>query len=306
VSHDLCEFKNILRDTDVADTGNYCGSPNAGSQWHGTHVAGIIGAAGTNNGEGIASIAWNIAVLPVRVIGSGGGATDDIADAIRWAAGLHVDGVPDNTTPADVINMSLGGRIVCDEDNVAVLMSAITDARNSGAVIVAAAGNGAYVNDDGEECTPAPGDDACKFKPEDIKGYEPAGCPGVISVAASDPTGHIAFYSNFGNVTIMAPGGDERMKAEFPDGNGKTARPLGVWSTVRDGYGSMMGTSQAAPHVSAAIALALTVHPEWRRNPDLIEQKLRDTAFKPKPGSCPEATPCGAGQLDAKALLTSP
>ena len=82
------------------------------SSWHGTHVAGIIGAA-SNNGAGIAGVDWNARILPVRVLGRNGGTTSDIVDGIAWAAGLSVPGVPANTTPARVINLSLGGPGEC-------------------------------------------------------------------------------------------------------------------------------------------------------------------------------------------------
>ena len=94
------------RDSDATDTGDDCGS---GSSWHGTHVAGTIGAL-TNNNLGVAGVNWNSKIQHVRVLGKCGGSTSDIADAIRWAAGLTVTGVPDNATPSKVINMSLGGQ----------------------------------------------------------------------------------------------------------------------------------------------------------------------------------------------------
>ncbi len=84
----------------------------ADSSWHGTHVAGVV-AATANNMTGIAGIGWNIRILPVRALGKCGGSLSDIAEAIRWAAGLSVPGVPTNPTPARVINLSLGGGTTC-------------------------------------------------------------------------------------------------------------------------------------------------------------------------------------------------
>lgn len=302
VSWDNCEKEAVQRGPDATDTGNKCHSDEIDSDWHGTHVAGIIGIVGTNNHRGIAGIAWDALVVPIRVLGWHGGNTVDISDAIRWAAGLPVEGVPDNQNPADVINMSLGGRVPCDEENFGELISAIADAREAGAVVVVSAGNGIYLDHEGNVCKPSAENKDCKKVREDIRGYQPASCPGVISVAASDPRGYLAYYSNFGDVTIMAPGGDLRVTKEIRPGEVKS---LGVWSTVKGQYGAMQGTSQAAPHVSGAIALALAVHPEWRRKPDLIEQKLRDTAVSPPMGACPAAMPCGAGQLDARALIAA-
>ena len=56
-----------------------------------------------------AGIDWAARILPVRVLGKCGGYDSDIVDGIAWAAGLDVPGVPANPTPAQVINMSLGG-----------------------------------------------------------------------------------------------------------------------------------------------------------------------------------------------------
>ena len=115
-----------LRDNDARDPGDAttrgeCGTDAQGnpspssdrdSSWHGTHVAGTV-AAVTNNGEGIAGVAYDAQVVPVRVLGKCGGLTSDIADGIIWASGGTVSGVPANANAADVINMSLGGGGAC-------------------------------------------------------------------------------------------------------------------------------------------------------------------------------------------------
>jgi subtilisin family serine protease len=267
------------RSADPTDPGDAC--PQKGqkhSSWHGTHVAGTIGAVGSNNGRGITGINWNVSVLPVRVLGSCGGNFDDIAAGVLWAAGLPVEGVPLNKHPAHIINLSLGGNVPCNEEQAGLLLSALDDARAAGSIVVAAAGN----------------------DQQDIKGASPAGCRGVISVAASDKQGHLAWYSNFGNVAVMAPGGDTRGKDE-------TGFQPGIWSAVqvssinREGIEPDQGTSMAAPHVSGAIALALAKHPDWRGKPDLIAQKLRQLAVPPPSGAC--SNPCGPGQIDAAKLV---
>lgn len=166
VSRNLCTKEIVRRGPDATDTGNVCPSNNTSSDWHGTHVAGIIGAIG-NNGRGIAGITWptNVKILPVRVLGPNGGSVFDIADGIRWAAGLPVKGAPANTTPADIINMSFGGRITCDQENDGALISAILEARAAGAVIVATAGNGVDLDEQGEQCSSG---DTCRHVQEDF------------------------------------------------------------------------------------------------------------------------------------------
>ena len=115
----------------------------------------------TNNPDGIAGIDWSCHILIVRALGTshGTGVDSDIADAIRWAAGIHVDGAPDNAHPADVINMSFGG-----DGFSQTMQDAIHDAIAAGSIVVAAAGNLAI----------------------DAKGDSPAGLDGVITVGAID------------------------------------------------------------------------------------------------------------------------
>ncbi|MDJ0679065.1 MAG: S8 family peptidase, partial [Xenococcaceae cyanobacterium MO_167.B52] len=139
---------------------------------HGTHVAGTI-AQSTNNGYGVAGIAYEASIMPLKVLSaSGGGTVADIAEAIKFAA--------DNG--ADVINMSLGGG-----GSSHLMKEAINYAYNKGVVIVAAAGNSG----------------------ENASGY-PARYPKVISVSATGASGEKASYSNYGaGVDISAPGGDE-------------------------------------------------------------------------------------------------
>lgn len=192
------------------------------STWHGTSVAGIIGARG-GNGMGIVGTADLAHVQPVRVLGRCGGRTSDIADAIIWAAGGHVDGVPDNTYPAKIINMSLGTVSRCP----AAYQRAIDIARSKGAIVVAAAGNG--------------NTEASK--------YAPANCRGVITVGATTKAGTRASFSNYGTrVNISAPGEDiltlSMNSLDRPD-------------NTKFSYDYESGTSMAAPHVSALLAQQL-------------------------------------------------
>jgi subtilisin family serine protease len=248
--------------------------------WHGTHVAGTVGAASPNNDQGITGVNWSVSVLPIRTMGRCGGSIADIASAINWAAGVPVPGVPQNERRADIINLSLGLRgMTCQREQIGFLIDALDAARKAGVVVVVAAGNHRI----------------------DIKDMAPAACPGVISVAASDLRGHLTPYSNYGNVTLMAPGGD----LDRDDDNDN--RPDGVWSLVApsdkypSGVAAMEGTSMAAPHVSASIALLLSVRPELRGKPDEIE-KLLKRSLAPKPANAC-SRPCGGGLLDVKALI---
>jgi serine protease len=142
---------------------------------HGTHVAGTI-AQSTNNNYGVAGIAYEASLMPLKVLGaSGGGTVSDIAEAIRFAA--------DNK--ADVINMSLGGA-----GESQLMEDAINYAHSKGVIIIAAAGN----------------------SNQNSASY-PARYPRVIGVAALDSVGIKAPYSNFGaGVDIAAPGGSETGK----------------------------------------------------------------------------------------------
>jgi subtilisin family serine protease len=295
VSENVLRGRNMLssdfRQGDATDTGDPCPAQKAPPSWHGTHVAGTIGAVGSNNGIAVTGINWSVTVLPVRVLGPCGGHFDDIADGIRWAAGLPVNGVPRNDRTAHIISLSLGGKGDCTSEDQTYMRNAVAAARARGVIVVVAAGNAN----------------------SDVKEHSPAGCPGVISVAASDRDGKLAYYSNFGAVTIMAPGGDTRA---YLDANKKPIPGSGVndgiFSVVKvttlpqnpEGIASMEGTSMAAPHVSGAIALALAKHPDWRGKPDLVAQKLRASASKPPQGGCPQTKPCGSGQLDAARLMS--
>jgi serine protease len=309
ISKNLCTNEKVSRSSDATDLGDSC--KGGRDTWHGTHVAGTVGAVGSNNGKGVVGVAWNVSVLPVRVLGPNGGSTSDIVDAMRWAAGLPVAGVPINKHPADIINMSLGSPIrggtkmfECTEQYFGEYIDAIREVRQAGVIVVASAGNGEYIDGDNHSCTPDAKNPQCKHVQDDVKNAAPGGCPGVISVAASDPEGHLAYYSNYGAVTIMAPGGDVTQSRDYIVGGQRKQMALGVWSSYNGAYYMpYQGTSQAAPHVAGAIALALAAHPEWRHKPDLVEKALRTSAVTPVEGACPQRMPCGPGQLDAVKFL---
>lgn len=228
-------------DPDATDEGD---DPRGiSSSFHGTHVAGTVGAA-TDNNLGVAGVTWQTRIMPLRVLGTEGGLDSDIAQAILYAAGGE-----DPTTPkrAHIINMSLGG-----QGPSQTMQNAITTARNKGVIIVAAAGN---------ENTSAL--------------TSPAGLDGVISVSAVDLNARKAPYSNFGSkVDVAAPGGDTAADLNsdgFADG---------VLSTLGDDNGDFFfrfyqGTSMSAPHVAGVLALMLAVNDQL--NPDDIDQLLAGT-----------------------------
>jgi serine protease len=167
------------RDADPTDAGS---EDPSSSELHGLHIAGIIGAQ-SDNSLGIAGLDWRCKILPVRVLGvdHGQGLDSDIADAIRWSAGLPVDGAPDNPHPADVINLSFGGA-----GRSRALQNAVDDALGRGSIVIAAAGNLSH----------------------DARNDSPAGLDGVIAIGAAGPDGKLADYSNFGpTVSLLAPGG---------------------------------------------------------------------------------------------------
>ncbi|MBM4220574.1 MAG: peptidase, partial [Gammaproteobacteria bacterium] len=150
------------------------------SSWHGTRVAGIIGAM-SDNTEGIAGGTWNTLILPVRVLGKCGGYDSDIIAAMRWAAGLNVPGTPANPTPAQVLNLSLGGSGSCTNS----YRQAISDLDAAGVLVVVAAGNA--------------------HGPVET----PANCPGALAVAGLRHVGTKVGYSSLGSqVGISAPAGN--------------------------------------------------------------------------------------------------
>ncbi|MEV0966536.1 S8 family serine peptidase [Streptomyces sp. NPDC049910] len=271
------------RDGDPKDEGDWnltdgeCGpdSEAGPSSWHGTHVAGTI-AATTNNGKGVAGIAYNAKVQHVRVLGKCGGSSSDIADAITWASGGSVPGAPANATPAKVINLSLGGpSLTCPS----VYQNAINGAVSRGSTVVVAAGN-SNVN-------------ASRFTP--------ANCTNIINVASTNRDGGRSFYSNYGSIVdVSAPGGETRRATDTP---GTVTTPEnGILSTLNSGtttqstenYKPYQGTSMAAPHIAGLAALLESVKPSL--TPADIESAIKANA-RPLPGACSGG--CGAGIADA-------
>ncbi|MEJ5998823.1 S8 family serine peptidase [Corynebacterium sp. H130] len=291
------------RDYDYLDTGdwhdrNFCfdGDPGGYSSWHGTHVAGLVAAA-ANNTEGVAGTAPEAKLLIGRALGTCGGATEDIADALKWLAGVSLPDTPANPNPAKVINMSLGGNYyTCDP----VYGAAISAARSKGATILIAAGND-NVN---------------------TSGITPANCPGTIVVGATGPQGYRSNFSNWGtHVDIGAPGGNSAPfgfdpytgmpnKGEYNTEDGiYSAVNLGETNPGAAGYGYMDGTSMATPIVSGIVAMMLDANPNL--SADRIEAILKETArtYQDEPTDSygnsytKTASQMGAGLVDAYAAV---
>ncbi len=270
----------------------------ADSSWHGTHVAGTVGAI-TNNGTGVAGIAHEAKVLAIRALGKCFGYGSDITDAIRWAAGAPPAsgswadlGIPNNPNPARVINLSLGATsTTCPTSR----QSAITAARAAGAVVIAAAGN----------------DSRASIS-------SPANCAGVIAVTAHTVEGDKANYANYGSGTALsAPGGGSCTTAALnclPQGNSGAAGTIWrfVASTANDGptvpggavYTGKSGTSMAAPHVAGVTALLIAAMPTLLT--DTVRNLLTASAREFPAGTfCAGRADnaCGSGMLDATRAL---
>jgi serine protease len=272
------------RDNDPTDPGDshfetVNGSPSfVPSSWHGTRVSGIIGAS-VNNGLGMVGINWNAKILPIRAMGKQGGATSDIIDAIRWAAGLTVTGVPANANPAKVINMSLGSfGFACSSS----LQGAINSALAKGVTIVVSSGNDYY----------------------DMAYASPANCTGVISVGSVTKFGNHANYSNFGTgLSLSAPGGYIGAPGILSAADGGTTVALND-----NTYQYANGTSFAAPHVAGIASLMYSMVPTI--NSAVVKPLIVNSA-RPFPAgtSCLNSPTlvgkCGSGILDGGAAMTA-
>jgi serine protease len=287
------------------DPARYRDCADERSSWHGTAIAGIVGA-GTNNGRGVASINWRARVLPVRVAGKCGADVGDIIDGMLWAAGQDVcrrsapdasclEFVPRNPNPVRTVTLSFGGSGDCSP-----YQPTIDRLRALGVVVVAAAGN--------QHATPT----------------RPAKCPGVIGVAALNRDGFKANYSNFGPelsaAGIATVGGDdsdiETRWNTLADSGLLSIGNSGLTRPQVNDYFHYYGTSFAAPLVAGTVSLMLSVNPAL--SVDQIVHGLRVSA-RPhvtsslpgvaacsalNPGRCLcTAATCGAGILDAVQAL---
>ncbi|ATG19031.1 peptidase S8 [Ralstonia pickettii] len=269
---------DAITDADITANPAVCaGATASDSSWHGTFVTGLIAAQ--HSGTGVAGIAPRVGVQMARALGRCGGTESDIIDALTWATGGTVARVTpsSNPTPAKVVNLSLGGSGPCD----LAIQTAITNARNRGAVVVVATGNEGRTNIDA-----------------------PANCTGTIAVTAHTLDGDKADYANVGTgTTISAPGGGN---GSTVSGQGALVLSLsnsGTTTPTADTYAGEAGTSMATPHVAGVAALMLSVNN--RLTPDQISTILQQTA-RPFPAGtycASQSGLCGSGMLDAGAAV---
>lgn len=254
------------RDPDPTDPGDHChGQP---SSWHGTEVASVAGGQ-TNDGEGIAGIDWSARLLHARALGRCGGTDADIIDAVRWSAGIAVPGLPPNPTPAQVINLSIGGATACTR----AWQDVVDQLHALNVNIVIAAGNEAM----------------------NALRSAPANCANVITVGSSDLRGSLeSAFTNYGlKVTVAAPGRDILLASN----NGFTNA-----DTNGNTHKTETGSSLSAAIVSGTVSLIHSL------NPDLSSAEVRailqhsSTRFA-QTGDC-SLYYCGAGVLNMARALT--
>lgn len=244
--------------------------------WHGTAMQGIIGAA--VNGEGVAGVAHNSKVMPVRVLGPCGGWLSDIARGIRWSSGEAVESTPAPVAAAKVINLSLGAPA---NSCPLFVQEAINAATARGAIVVASAGN--------------TGEAAINY---------PAACNNVIAVTAHTFTGDRADYAAYSNqVAISAPGGGRGIIQQFVGPGLNTTSNTGVLSFGTSNYAISQGTSPAAAIVSGVIALAKELEPAL--TVVQVKEMLRATAVPWAVNTTCPGNGCGPGLLDAFAFLNA-
>ena len=255
-------------------------------------------AANQNNAVGVSGVAPNIKILPVRVLGapsqtySAGASISDLVAAINWAAGVTVPNVPKNTTPARVMNLSIGTDTPSGCDSAT--QSAFRAAWDNGVTAITAAGNAQF---------PA-------------TGSYPGNCYPTINIGATGFSGDQSFYSNYGpGVDFSAPGGDNNDAASAPSGT--DGMILSTWNlgTTNPGtadYSIEEGTSMASPIVAGVVALIYSVRPTLSSED---AYKIIKATVRPfKAGTdCAITAPeyaveggysmCGAGIVDAGAAV---
>jgi serine protease len=273
-------FVNNIRD--VMDNTVGCVTQ---SSCHGTHVAGTIAALGLKKNGNTLPIGMGpqLKILPEKVFSASSGASDsNIINAMYWAVGDSVPGVPNNPNPAKVLNLSLGTStpVACS----AAYIDAI-NAINKKALIIFAAGN--------------ENRNASLFSPGNCANIISSG---VLTIAATDIQGLRATYSNYGKpVTLAAPGGEDN------------SSPNGILSLGRgDTFIYMAGTSMAAPHIAgiAGLIYSYAKNLNMTLTPQQVQKLLLDNTSNfgestdPDINCNPSATKsCGVGIVNAFSAL---
>lgn len=293
-------------DIDGGALGSGCTSADiTNSSWHGTRVAGLIAAA-SNNGQGIAGVAWGVKILPIRVLGKCGGYDSDIMAGMKWAAGIAVPGLPTNPNPAKVLNLSLGGTGTCGTTGTGALYrDTITQVNAAKAIVVVAAGNS-----------------------EGLAVGLPGNCPGVITVTGLRHVGSKVGFSSIGpEVAIAAPGGNcvnlsgACLYPMLSTSNSGTRTPVLADAAYTNNSASV-GTSFSAPIVAGTVALMASQRPSLTSTEVLsllkstarpfvstgatagIAQCRAPTSTVQDECYCTTST-CGAGMLDAAAAVAA-
>ena len=264
------------RNADASDPGDWVTSADTktalfanctvgNSSWHGTRVAGILGAI-TNNSTGIAGMTWSGWVLPVRVLGKCGGYDSDIIAGMAWAAGFPVGGVPNNPYPARIINMSLGAAGACPQS----YQDVIDQLTGAGVLIVVSAGN--------------------EGGPVDA----PANCVGVAGIAGLRQVGTKVGFSSLGpEIALSAPAGNCvnttsgapcLFSIETTTNSGTTVPGT---NTYTDQYNINVGTSFSAPIVAGIAGLMLAVNGNLNASQLIERLQLGATAPFPAPAALP-------------------
>ncbi|MFI9364219.1 S8 family peptidase [Kitasatospora sp. NPDC053057] len=277
-----------------ARNGSWRPDSGADESGHGTHVAGIIGAA--RDGQGVTGVAPGVRIAAVRLLGPlGQYYAENIVCGMLWAADHGARAINDSYF-ADPWKYN------CPEDRdqaalIAAVGRAVAYARRKGSVVVASAGN------DGQDLGAARTDER---SPNDrvsgpartrYLGTEcvrlPGELPGVLTVTAVNRDGLPSSYTNYGRgrISLAAPGGD-------PDGGAQGAI-VSDWPGGQ--YAALAGTSMAAAHVTGAVAVAAALHP------DFGSAQLADLLASTAAAGCPVgARGCGDRRYFGAGLLVVP
>jgi serine protease len=245
------------------------------SSFHGTHVAGTVGAE-TNNELGVAGVSWGAQIMPVRVLGQGGGTSFDVLEGVRYAAGLENTSGTLPPRRADIINLSVGGSPFSQFEQ-----DVYTQVRDAGVIVISAAGNDAV-----------------------SEPSYPASYDRVVSVSAVGPDKQRAPYSNFGMfVDVAAPGGNMELDLNadgLPDGVLSTH--VGFDAGERTSAVRLMeGTSMASPHMVGVAALMKSVYADL--TPADLDALLAGGSITEDLGEAGRDDVYGYGLIDAKRAL---